>query len=300
MGCQIFVAMDTTDPLAAQQLAPIASWFATWEQRLSRFRADSELSKLNERMGKGAIKVSGDLWQVVKLALDAAQRSDGLVTPTLLDALERAGYDRDFALIERGVQPMLGGAVGDWRAITCDAVQRTIALPDGMRLDLGGVAKGWAADLTARQLHQTAPTLVDAGGDIAVSGPQTDGGAWPIAIADPFHPDKQLELLMIPCGGVATSGRDYRRWRSGETWLHHIIDPRTGVPAATDLVSVTVIAPSTHEAEVATKTAFILGSDAGLAWLTARPHLAGFLVREDGEQIRTATLNAYCWDERIA
>lgn len=136
-----------------------------------------------------------------------------------------------------------------------------------MRLDLGGIAKGWAADIAAQRLAKAGPALIDAGGDIAVSGPMADGSPWPIAIANPFAPEDSLGLLLLVRGAVATSGRDYRRWTRGGVEQHHIIDPRTGQPAQTDVLSATIVAPDGPAAEMAAKVALILGSQAGLAWL---------------------------------
>jgi thiamine biosynthesis lipoprotein len=126
-----------------------------------------------------------------------------------------------------------------------------------MRLDLGGVAKGWAADQAAQRLASTGPVLVDAGGDISISGPMADGLGWPIAVANPFAPDDSLGLVRIVQGAVATSGRDYRHWQRGGIEQHHIIDPRSGRPAETDVLSATVIAPDGPSAEMAAKVALL-------------------------------------------
>jgi thiamine biosynthesis lipoprotein len=163
-------------------------------------------------------------------------------------------------------------------------------LPPGVRLDLGGIAKGWAGVQAMERLRQFGPTLVDAGGDIAVSGPRADGSPWPIGVANPFAPEELLEVLLIARGGVATSGCDYRRWRQGAVWRHHIIDPRSRQPAATDVLTATVIAPQLRLAETGAKVALILGSVEGLAWINARPHLAGLLVHADGTVIRSARM----------
>ena len=100
---------------------------------------------------------------------------------------------------------------------------------------------------------------------------------------------------MVGSGGVATSGRDYRRWTRNGTWQHHILDPRTGRPAQSDVLSATVIAPTAYEADVAAKTALILGSRDGLEWIEAHPALAGLLVTDEGQVIRSQRLNDYLW-----
>lgn len=305
MGCQMLAALDADGPAALAALADVPRWFAGWEQALSRFRADSELAGLNRRAGAGWIAVSPVLWEVLVAALRAAHASGGLVTPTLLGALERAGYDRDFSALGdtaggRGQEPPAAphrDVAANWRVVRMDPRRRAVALPWGVRLDLGGIAKGWAADTAAGRLATHGPALVDAGGDIAVSGPRASGDPWPVAVADPRRASDELDLLLLTRGGVATSGRDVRRWRQGCAERHHILDPRTGEPAATDLLAVTVVAPDAREAEAAAKAAFILGSAAGLAWLAARPHLAGLLVAEGGRVSRTATLGSYRWCE---
>ncbi len=323
MGCHMMAAIDSDSPTAADLLAQVPGWFAEWERRLSRFREDSELVRLNHLAG-APVPVSSVLWEVVQTALQAAMDSDGLVTPTLLEALEAAGYDRSFeALLDNNgpsmARPMppirrkaTPRATGDWRAIRVDARRRTIHLPSGMRLDLGGVAKGWAADRAARRLSTLAPALVDAGGDIAVSGPMSDGQKWPIGVVVPpvrghgssdghehscVSPDSPSlpPLLMVARGGIATSGRDYRRWLKDGLWQHHILDPRTGRPADTDVVSATAVAPTARQAEVAAKVALVLGSKLGLAWIEARPGLAALLVLEDGRIVLSRQMRHYLW-----
>lgn len=298
MGCQMLAIVDSDSRLAAKQLAQVPQWFEEWEQHLSRFRASSELNELNQRAGQ-SMQVSSILWEVAHLAIKAAEWSDGLVSPTILNALEAAGYDRSFELIgsigsaeTRSTDPQPDGM---WHAIKWKSSTRSIQLPADVRIDLGGVAKGWAAERVARKLSIHGAALVDASGDIALNGLRLDGQAWPIGITDPLNPDRQLDLIMIDQGGVATSGRDYRRWQKNGAWQHHIIDPRTGLPATTDVISATVIAPTVYQAEVAAKAAVILGSDKGLSWLEDHPHYAGLLVLEDGRVLYSARMYQYLW-----
>ncbi len=292
MGCQMKAMVDSESIHAAAALQEVPRWFASWERRLSRFREDSELQRLNNRTGDW-VQVSPTMWRVLRAALLAAQLSEGLVVPTVLPALEAAGYDRSF---ERVCQEGPGHSrveelqSGTWTFIRLDPARRAVMLPNGTRLDLGGIVKGWAADQTVKRLKPYGPALVDAGGDIAVSGPMTNGEPWPIGVADPRLASKKrwgdpplLGILRIARGGVATSGRDVRRWRRGAEEYHHLIDPRTGRPARTDVLAVTVVAPTAYEAEVAAKVVFILGSQEGLEWLEKRPDFAGLVVRYDGE-----------------
>ncbi|WP_322489191.1 FAD:protein FMN transferase [Chloroflexus sp.] len=297
MGSTITIVIDSDDPIARSALNVARRTFLRYEQILSRFRLHSELSALNRRAGCGPVRVGHTLWRAVQYALRSASASDGIVTPTVGAALVAAGYDRDFATLTDGVARRSAPAhpTPDWQEIRLDPRRRTIALPAGVQLDLGGSAKGWTAVLVARRLGRRFPTLVDAGGDVAISGLQRNGAPWPIAVADPRDPDADLELLLLRRGGVATSGIDYRRWQQGDRWQHHLIDPRTGSPAATDILAATVVAPSLTIAEMAAKTVVILGSEAGLLWLADRPQLAALLMRLDGTIIRTPNLARYCW-----
>jgi thiamine biosynthesis lipoprotein len=150
----------------------------------------------------------------------------------------------------------------------------------------------------AQPLAEYGPVLVDAGGDIAVSGPRRDGKPWPIAVANPHQPDQDGDLLLIRAGGVATSGTDYRRWQQGGQWQHHLIDPTTGAPASTDLLSVTVVAPDVRTAETAAKVVLLKGSRAGLAWLEQQPALAGLLITIDGQVTHSRRLSAALWKDK--
>lgn len=302
MGCQMLALLDSGDAEASEALSQVPVWFEEWEDSLSRFRETSELSALNRSNGEW-VRVGDTMWQVILEALRAAGDSHGLVTPAVLDQLKTAGYDRTFELLDRSMQSSdlaSNRSVPDWRAIETDASEHRVRLPEGMHLDLGGIAKGWAAQQAAQRLGFFGPALVDAGGDIAISATRANGERWPIAVADPFRAESDLELLMIAEGGVATSGRDYRRWQRNGKWQHHIIDPRTGSPAATDVLSVTILAPTTTIAEVAAKVALILGSREGLEWVETRDELAGLLVLEDGHIVHSRRLEDYVWREPTA
>ena len=238
---------------------------------LSRFQPESELSKFNRASGM-PFPVSDVLWDALQASLEAARFSDGLVTPTLTPWLEATGYDRSFeAVADLAASPataLAPPAHACGAELKLDAHHRCVTLPVGCGLDLGGTAKGWAADRAARRLRALGPCLVDAGGDIAVYGPRLDGSGWAVGISDPFHPGKSLELLGLTRGAVATSGRDYHRWMRQGASQHHIIDPRTGLPASTDVLTATVVASSTVEAEVGGEG----GADPGQR---CRPRMAG-------------------------
>jgi len=173
---------------------------------------------------------------------------------------------------------------GGWRSIqlasTADRSHR-VRLPHGVRLDLAGVAKGWTADRVAARMARVGPCLVDAGGDLAARGSPPGLDGWPVAVADPFRPDADLALILLRDAGIATSGIDARRWSHDGRLQHHLIDPRTGGPARTDVLTATVVARTAAEADVHAKTALLLGVRRGLRYLADR-RLAGLIVRRDG------------------
>ena len=291
-------------------LSAVPSWFEAWEQTLSRFRPESELRCLNTNTQGKIMPVSDTLCEVLAAALDAAVDTDGIVTPTVIDALEYAGYTNSFETIhlESASMPTMSiwadapKMPQRWREIILNRVERCVCLPKGVRLDVGGVAKGWAADQAAQRLCAYGAALVDAGGDVAVrqcdDGTRRDHAAphpFAIGIANPFDPTNDLELLRLTEGGVATSGRDYRRWQRNGQLMHHLIDPRTDTPAQTDILSATVIAPSTQQADIAAKVWLILGSANGTQWLESQPQLAGLAVLEDGTIVRSSQFNQYVW-----
>ena len=297
MGSHMLAAVDNDSAAAGERLASVPQWFGVWEDRLSRFRDESELSALNRSSGEPT-EVSEVLWDALQASLAAARFSEGLVSPTLAAWVEAAGYDRTFEDLEETAAhptPVPAPAVAAGAGLELDSASRRITLTDGRRLDLGGTAKGWAADRAAHRLRALGPCLVDAGGDVAVHGPRQDGSGWAVGISDPFHPGESLDLLRLTRGGVATSGRDFHRWKRQGKWQHHILDPRTGLPAETDVLTATVIAPNTVQAEAAAKVAIILGSERALTWLDDHPQLAGLLVLEDGTVRRSRRLWRYLW-----
>jgi thiamine biosynthesis lipoprotein len=275
---------------AAAALDEIEQLFAAVEACASRFRPESELSQLNRSAGH-PFAASPVLYALVAAALEAAGETGGAFDPTLLDALERAGYDRSFdqlpeerAAAPAGAPPAPPGAGAvSWRSIRLDPVSRTITLPAGCRLDLGGIGKGWTVDqacarLRARGLRHFA---LDAGGDLYAVGRQGNGEPWSVGVEDPDHPTHDLAVLAVDGSAVATSTTARRHWRVAGELRHHLIDPRTRQPAASGVVSATVVADTVARAEVLAKAALVLGPAAGRALLERR-RLAGLLVLESG------------------
>jgi thiamine biosynthesis lipoprotein len=134
---------------------------------------------------------------------------------------------------------------------------------------------------------------VNAGGDIAISGVQQSDEPWSIGVTDPLNVEAHLQVLQVKSGGVATSGKDYHKWQVNGSWVHHILDPRTGRPAQTDILTSTILAPSVLEAETAAKTVFILGSQEGMQWLKSHPDFTGLLILNDKSIITNEKVQAF-------
>lgn len=289
-----FHAMGTTVTVVAPETAGdeaaarTADLFETWEACLSRFRPDSELSRLNASAGREAT-VGPLLLHVVETAVSAARATDGLFDPTLLRPLVAAGYDRTFEDVpadgpDGGVDP---GCAGGWRQVTVDRRRGTVTLPAGAGVDVGGIAKGMAVDAAVADLEASgiSPVAVDAGGDLAVRGLPPGLRTWPIQVE---LPEGRHRVVAIASGALATSSVGRRRWVRGGRERNHLIDPRTAAPVVSDGWSVTVAADACVRAEVAAKVALLLGSSTAGAFLV-RHGLTGLFVRRDGTQLAMGT-----------
>ena len=268
MGTDIELLVDAENADAALDAAE--QEFHRLETLLSRFINDSELSRLNR---DGSIDAGPDLLRVVTLALDARRYTGGRFDPTVHDAVVAAGYDRSFEHVppdgERRAAPPAPGA----GRVLVDGSR--IQLEAGVRLDLGGIGKGYAAERAAELLATAGPCLVNAGGDVA-----TRGGSWPVGV------ETGGELLTLELSGaaLATSGRDRRHWRRNGRELHHLIDPLTGEPAESDVLRVTVVADDAVAAEVRAKSLFL----AGARRATAEADAAGVpavVITDDGRTL---------------
>jgi thiamine biosynthesis lipoprotein len=288
------VVLRTADPAAlASARKAVEAELAAIDSACSRFRADSELSRLNDRPGR-PVRVSPLLFAALALALDAARVTDGDVDPTLGRALELAGYDRDWHLLPAPGDGQAQGAgtpapvlklraLSGWRSVSLDARTRTVRLPHGVRLDLGATAKALAADRAATAAHAAGGcgVLVSLGGDIATAGPAPAGG-WRIHVTDNHRSDATApgQTVSIRSGGLATSSTTVRRWSHEGRTMHHILDPATGNPANTCWRTVSVAAESCADANVACTASLVRGR-AALDWL-AELELPARLQDQDG------------------
>jgi thiamine biosynthesis lipoprotein ApbE len=263
------------------------------DRACSRFRQDSELSRVNSAGGRSVL-VSELFAQALELALRAAELTDGNVDPTVGRALELAGYDRDWRLLEvaRGgperasTEPVVLSARvrAGWRTIALDRRSLAVRVARGVRLDLGATAKAWAADRAAAAAARVAGcgALVSVGGDIATAGPAPAGG-WPIRVTDDHRSDPSApgQTVSIRSGGLATSSISVRRWSHHGSAMHHIIDPRTAQPVQDGWRTVSVAAASCADANIAATAAIVRGECAA-RWL-ADAGLPARLVDRRGE-----------------
>lgn len=263
------------------------------QRALTRFDTDSELSRLNADP-RSTVPVSDLMAAAVAAAIWAAERSGGLVDPTLLDPLERAGYARS----RIGTEPApLGEALrsaparrpaapspgAPWNAVAVNG--GTIRRPAGIRFDLGGTAKGFAADRAASLLAHQTTFAVDAGGDIVLGG--ASGSERQVSVEHPLEPGRVAFNFELAEGAVATSGLAKRVWRTPSGYAHHLLDPSTGLPAWTGVIQATALAQSGLEAETLAKIALLSGPQAGLSILEAG---GGVLVLDDGDVLVTENL----------
>jgi thiamine biosynthesis lipoprotein len=258
MGSHIQAWLNVPTVDDAQILNEVPAWFEDWEQQFSRFRVDSDLSELNRRSGQW-VKVSPAMFEVISMAVEAADKTNGLFNPLVLLALQAAGYDHSFDPANFVPGPSeVNILLPDGRRIEQDPETCAIRLPPHAQLDLGGIAKGWSAQEAAYRLATFGPCLVDAGGDMVAFGSPDETDGWFVSVANPLNSDDLCTILLTD-SAIATSGRDYRHWqRDGQT-LHHIIDPRTGKPATSNVMAASVIAPDAVQAEIWAKAAVIDG-----------------------------------------
>ena len=262
MGCLVEIGGAT-----GREAAEIERLFRARDRQFSRFRPDSELSRVNSA-SREVVVVSKSFAQMVERALKAARATGGLVDPTLGTAIRLAGYDRDFDELRPRREPARSGPVGRWRAVRVTG--RLLVRPIGVELDLNGVVKGQTVD--------EALDLLSGEGFVAAGGDYAGRGAFDVALPGGGS-------VRVTRGGLATSGTTKRQWLRAKTLQHHLIDPSVGVPAASPWSEVTVSAATCLQADIAAKAAFLLADD-GPSWLEDRG-LPGRFVTDDGEEVVT-------------
>ena len=300
------VVLRVLDPLWLPRASAILTReLDALDRACSRFRADSDLSRVNAHAGGRPVWVAPLLIEALLVALRAAELTDGDVDPTVGAALVFAGYDRDWRLLESApADPGESSAKRDSRpappvvsvqlrngytTIELNPLFGTVRVPRGIVLDLGATAKAWAADRAARAVHEACGcgVLVSLGGDLAIAG-ATPAGGWRIHVTDDHRagPLAPGQTVSIDSGGLATSSTAVRRWRHDGATAHHLIDPAAGVPVRGPWRTVSVAAGTCADANTAA-TAALVRQDRAPAWLE-QLGLPARLVAHDGEVLRLA------------
>jgi thiamine biosynthesis lipoprotein len=290
-----FATLLVTDPGALDRAHDLlAAELGAMDAACSRFRPDSELTRVN-RAGGRRVVVSPFFAVTLAVALDAAELTGGDVDPTCGQSLVRLGYDRDFAQARRRTGPLRQPPMpaGGWRRVELDLNRPAVRIPPGILLDLGATAKALAADRAASAIEAVTGcgVLVNLGGDLRVAGKPPDGG-WRVGIADDVGFDastaslEPCQVVMINDGGLATSSTLGRAWRRGRDDLHHIVDPSTGLPVHSCWRTVSVAAASCVDANIAS-TAAILRGERAVRWLDGL-RLPARLVRHDDTVVTVA------------
>ena len=288
MGCEVRLLLEGPD--APARAATAQRWLRDFDARLSRFRTDSELTRLNADP-RPAAPASGLLRAAVRSGLWAAEQTAGLVDPTLLDELEAAGYrstrrDAEPASLRAALavapprRPARAHPAARWRRWTVDDRAGCVRRPPGSRFDTGGIGKGLAADAVAQLVGELPRFAIDCAGDVRIGGREA---AWRPFQIDVHHPlgGEVVHRLRLGWGAVATSGLDVRLWRTSDGgYAHHLIDPATGGPAWTGLLSATALAASALEAETLAKAALLSGPSGARRILRVA---GGVLVHDDGD-----------------
>lgn len=280
LGTEVFVAVRrAADLAAARQLAEVV--LSDVDEVCSRFRADSDLCRANRHPGQW-VEVDPLLVAAVRVARDAAETTNGLVTPLLGRTLVQLGYDRDFRLLEQLDEDhaVLGPppTPDAWRRIELGV--DTLCVPFDAELDLGATGKAWSADLVAAAWEDAGlgPAVVSVGGDLRIARP--DGDPWTVAVSE--HPGAPADTtITLSHGGLATSSTQVRRWTRHGVRRHHLVDPRTGRPTVGPWRTVTAVGETAVAANTATTAALVLGHDAA-DWLDAH-RVSARLVALDGD-----------------
>lgn len=277
---------------AAAAIAAGTKMIRDIDNRLSRFKPDSELCALNADP-RETVEVSTLMARFVDSAIDIAQLSDGLIDPTLIEDLEDLGYRDSLAGVTGAplaaalaqsppATPALRDPAARWTEVSVNLDARTVTRPPGIRLDSGGCGKGLAADLVAgiwsQLLEPGTAYIVDCGGDMRLGEIDAQSPAYEVRV-DPRPAAPEYLELTLRSGAIATSGIGNRIWRTADGFAHHLIDPGTGKPAWTGVASATALGPTALIAESIAKVALLSGPDAAREVLAKH---GGVLVEFDG------------------
>ena len=269
------VKLSIDRELFANDMMPVYKLFTQIEDTCSRFRQDSELARLNKRVGE-EVEVSPIMFAILKAALRFFEETGGVFNPGILEAIENSGYSQsielvrgqNFFLFEKEPSPVLG------QPFVLNEQTQTVILFS--KIDLGGIAKGWVIDQAADVLGRLGFGFINVGGDIRVFGKLPR--PLNIGIENPFNPSVMISSIQVNAGAVATSTSMKRRWKVNSEEKHHLIDPRTGKPSDSYIVSATVTAMTALEADILAKCVLISGDPGSIE--------NAVLIKKSGEIIR--------------
>lgn len=297
MRTDVFVRVLSEEKDQARMSADIDEVFALFrgfEARQSRFRKESELSMLNASDGG---VVSMELFLLLSAAERYYEETGGLFDPSVLPVLVAEGYGGSYGTETFGIPGEASVHRHVFRELSLDPETRTVRKPRDLMIDLGGIGKGFVVDrvsefLSKRYRH----FFVCAGGDIRTGGKNVEAGYdfWAVDVENPIANIGSLATLLLSDKAVATSGTGRRKWKTDEGTKHHLIDPRTGKSANTDLASVTVVSETVERAEVLAKILCILGSEQGRRYAEEK-RIPALFVSENGGMTRTIFMEPYVW-----
>jgi len=281
------ILLTAEGPQAAQGFESVRRFIEDSEKRFTRFSQSSELVQLNRAAGSWQT-VSPEMFDLLEIALKCHQTTNGLFDPSILPELEQAGYTHSLSELQisgadpgQGLRSRKRGPA--FSAIQLRPVGLSILLPKGLRIDLGGLARGWIAQQAAQRLSRFSTCCaVDVDGDMFFWGTPREHSGWEVGLEDPRHPSEDLRTLQVQEGAVATSSVTKRVWKQGSTSRHHLIDPRSGEPAQTPWLSVTVLAPCAASAEAFAKAILIAGPEEAGALIERNPQITCFVVEGSG------------------
>ncbi len=283
MNTDIILAAEGLSEKVSAGFKQTCQFIQTSEKRFTRFSEQSELAQLNRSSGNW-FDASQDLFEILQLCSAYQEMTGGLFDPSILPDLEAAGYDRSMDDIRaQGPGQARNNSTprpsDSFQDIRFDLKKQQVCLPAGMKIDLGGIAKGWIAQQASSILAEyTRTCAVNAGGDMFLVGLPAGEKYWQVTLEDPNDFRRALNILKVGPGAVATSTTTRRKWVQDGRSQHHIIDPRTGQPAQTDFISVTVVTPQLAQAEVFAKALLISGSSQASSLVADRPEITFIAV----------------------
>lgn len=267
-------------------------WFEDFASRFSRFVSQSELMRFNASTGR---QVSPELFSLLKASKAYYRETDGIFNPAVLSKLHELGYEGAEIAEDADVtpDPVFADLILEEKTLT-------VKKPANLFVDLGGIGKGFIVDEVARFLRGCGYEnfVVDAGGDIYAAGTNQEEHYpyWAFDIENPLSKNESLVMVLLSNEAVATSGRNRRTWEKEGKQYHHLIDPRRGTSAGLELLTVSVIATTTMDADVFAKTIFILGEEQGLSWAEERK-IPTLMMRANGEVVPSSTWKSKTWQD---